>query len=151
MTMASKKGSSVVLPCVFLGIALLLVVAEARGCAFCKDMPGISSRGSAVLRMDNGVTEGQEASEGVALQAVPAEGPKKTTLMASCYQQCIAYIHYLYIFESCMSQCYPTAGIVGVLGDAKKMGKTKQQQQQEEATGGGFGVLAMLTEHAGRE
>ncbi|KAM3297347.1 hypothetical protein ACQJBY_039294 [Aegilops geniculata] len=148
MTMGSKKGSSVVLSCVFLGIALLLVAAEARGCTFCKDMPGISSRDRAVLLVDNGATEGQEASRGVVLTALPAEEPKKTRLMASCYQQCIAYIHYPYIFESCMSQCYPTAGIVGVLWDAKKMRKT--QKQQEEARGGRFGVLAMPTKHAGR-
>ncbi|KAE8779621.1 hypothetical protein D1007_47335 [Hordeum vulgare] len=149
--MGSKKGSSsVVLPGVFLGLALLLVVAEARDCAFCKDMPGISSGSGAVLLVDNGATEGQEAGGGVALRAVLAEGLKKTTIMASCYLQCLPYMHYPYVYASCMNQCHPGAGIVGVLEDAKQMRKMKQQQQ-EEARGGGFEVLAMSTEHAGRE
>lgn len=153
MTMGSKKGSSsssVVLSCIFLGLVLLLVAAEARDCTFCKDMPAISSRNRAVLLVDNGATEGQEASGGVAPQAVPAEGPKKTTIMASCFEQCLPYMHYPYIYESCLSRCHPSSGIVVVLGDAKKMRKMKQQQQ-EEASGGGFGVLAMPTEHAGQE
>ncbi|XP_044955682.1 uncharacterized protein LOC123420452 isoform X2 [Hordeum vulgare subsp. vulgare] len=124
--MGSKKGSSsVVLPGVFLGLALLLVVAEARDCVFCKDMPGISSGSGAVLL-------------------------KKTTIMASCYLQCLPYMHYPYVYASCMNQCHPGAGIVGVLEDAKQMRKMKQQQQ-EKARGGGFEVLAMPTEHAGRE